>query len=56
MNIMMNPVIKKELFELISLAVSAVNGCESCVISHEKSVRKLGASEARIFDTLRLAI
>jgi alkyl hydroperoxide reductase subunit D len=55
MNIMMNPVLGKELFELISLAVSAVNGCESCVNSHEESVRKLGASEARIFDAIRLA-
>ena len=55
MNIMMNPVLGKELFELISLAVSAVNGCESCVNSHEESVRKYGSSEARIFDAIRLA-
>ncbi len=62
MNIMMNPVLGKELFELISLAVSAVNGCQSCVNSHEESVRKLSASdgnqsssEARIFDAVRLA-
>lgn len=55
MNIMMNPVLGKELFELMSLAVSAVNGCEQCVNSHEESVRKLGSSEARIFDAVRLA-
>ena len=62
MNIMMSPVLGKELFELISLAVSAVNGCESCVNSHEESVRKYGlpneqagSSEARIFDAVRLA-
>jgi alkyl hydroperoxide reductase subunit D len=55
MNIMMNPILGKEFFELISLAVSAVNGCESCVNSHEESVRKLGSSEARIFDAVRLA-
>lgn len=55
MNVMMNPVLGKELFELMSLAVSAVNGCESCVNSHEESVRKLGASDARIFDAIRLA-
>ncbi len=55
MNVMMNPVIGKEFFELMSLAVSAVNGCESCVNSHEESVRKLGASDSRIFDTIRLA-
>jgi len=55
MNIMMSPVLGKELFELISLAVSAVNGCESCVNSHEESVRKYGASEAKIYDSIRLA-
>ena len=62
MNIMMNPVLGKELFELMSLAVSAVHGCQSCVNSHEESVRKLsltagqtGSSEARIFDAVRLA-
>jgi len=55
MNVMMSPVLGKEFFELMSLAVSAVNGCESCVNSHEESVRKLGSSDARIFDSIRLA-
>ena len=55
MNIMMNPLLGKEFFELISLAVSAVNGCEMCVRSHEQSLRALGASEERIFDAVRLA-
>jgi lipoyl-dependent peroxiredoxin subunit D len=55
MNIMMNPVIGKEFFELISLAISAVNGCEMCVRSHEQSLRQLGTSPERIFDAIRLA-
>lgn len=55
MNIMMSPVLGKERFELISLAVSAINGCEACVNSHEHSVRELGATEERIFDAIRLA-
>lgn len=55
MNIMMNPVIGKEFFELISLAVSAVNGCEMCVKSHEQSLLNLGSSEEKIFDTIRIA-
>jgi len=54
MNIMMNPVLGKEFFELLSLVISAVNGCEQCVKSHESSVIKLGSSEARIFDAIRL--
>jgi alkyl hydroperoxide reductase subunit D len=55
MSIMMNPVIGKELFELISLAVSAVNGCERCVTSHERSVKEHGGTEARIYEAVRLA-
>ena len=43
------------LFELMSLVISSVNGCESCVNSHEESVRKLGSSDARIFDAIRLS-
>ena len=54
MSIMMNPVLGKEFFELMSLAVSAVNGCELCVRSHEESVLKHGSSEARVFDAIRL--
>ncbi len=55
MSIMMAPAMGKELFELMSLAVSALNGCEQCVTSHEHSVRELGTSEARIYDGIRLA-
>jgi len=55
MNIMMNPVVGKELFELLSLAVSAVNGCEACVRSHESTLRKSGITDKKIFDTVRLA-
>jgi lipoyl-dependent peroxiredoxin subunit D len=54
MSIMMNPAIGKELFELTSLVVSALNGCSQCVTSHERSVREHGASEARIYDAIRL--
>lgn len=55
MSIMMAPVMGKELFELMSLAVSALNGCEQCVTSHEHSVREAGAGEAKVYDTIRLA-
>jgi alkyl hydroperoxide reductase subunit D len=54
MSIMMSPVMGKELFELISLVVSALNGCELCVTSHEASVKQHGATEARIYDAIRL--
>lgn len=55
MSIMMSPVMGKELFELMSLVVSAVNGCERCVTSHEASVKQHGATEARVYDAMRLA-
>ena len=55
MSIMMNPVMGKGLFELMSLALSAVNGCEQCVKSHEHSVKQHGADEPRIYDAIRLA-
>jgi len=54
MTLMMNPVLGKEFFELLSLVVSALNGCELCVTSHEASVKQHGASESRIFDAVKL--
>lgn len=55
MQIMMNPVMGKELFELASLAVSALNGCESCIKSHESSVLELGSNRDRVFESIRIA-
>lgn len=55
MQLMMKPVTGKEFFELMSLAISAVNGCEMCVNAHEDSLIKLGTAEERIFDAVRLA-
>jgi alkyl hydroperoxide reductase subunit D len=55
MSIMMNPVLGKEFFELVSLAVSSVNGCEMCVTSHEQSVLQHGSSESRVFEAVKLA-
>ena len=54
MSIMMNPGLGKEFFELLSLVISAINGCEMCVTSHEASVKSHGASEQRIFEAVRL--
>jgi len=55
MQIMIKPVTGKEFFELMSLTVSAVNGCEMCVNAHEDSLIKLGTTEERIFDAIRIA-
>jgi len=55
MSLMMKPVTGKEFFELMSLAISAVNGCEMCVNAHEDSLIKLATTEERIFDAVRIA-
>ena len=54
MSVMMNPQIGKGLFELVSLVISAVNGCERCVTAHEHSVKEQGADEPKIYDAIRL--
>lgn len=42
-------------FELICLAVSAINGCEMCVQSHEKVVIDGGLTEDQVHDAVRIA-
>jgi lipoyl-dependent peroxiredoxin subunit D len=54
MSIMANPVLGKEFFELTSLVISAVNGCELCVTSHEKTLLGHGTNKQRIHDAVRL--
>jgi lipoyl-dependent peroxiredoxin subunit D len=54
MTAMASPVVGKEFYELMSLVISAVNGCEMCVSAHEKSVLQHGSSESRIFEAVKL--
>ena len=42
-------------FELFSLAVSAINGCEVCVQAHEKAVLDAGLTEDHVHDAVRIA-
>jgi lipoyl-dependent peroxiredoxin subunit D len=53
MSIMMNPATGKEFFELLSLVISAINGCEMCVSSHEQSVLQHGSSESKVFEAVK---
>ena len=55
MNIIGNPGIDKLDFELLSLAVSAVNGCGMCVTSHERKLREGGVSREAIQSAVRIA-
>ena len=53
MSIMMNPVTGKEFFELVSLVISSINGCEMCVSSHEQSVLQHGSNESKVFEAVK---
>ncbi len=55
MNVIGSPGVDKLDFELWSLAVSAVNGCGMCLDSHEKVVRKGGATAEQVQTALRIA-
>lgn len=55
MNIIGSPGIDKADFELLSLAVSAINGCGACVASHEKVVRKHGLDAEAVQSAVRIA-
>ena len=54
MSIMANPILGKEFFELVSLVISSINGCEMCVSSHEKSVLQHGSTESRVMEGVKL--
>lgn len=49
------PALGKESFEMMAFAVSVINGCETCVVSHEKVLRDAGVSVDKIHDLARLA-
>jgi alkyl hydroperoxide reductase subunit D len=55
MNIIGNPGIDKADFELLSLAVSAINGCGTCVASHERQVRQHGLPREAVQSAVRIA-
>jgi alkyl hydroperoxide reductase subunit D len=55
MNVIGNPGIDKLDFELVSLAVSAVNGCGLCIVAHEKQLRKHDVSREAIQSAVRIA-
>jgi alkyl hydroperoxide reductase subunit D len=55
MNRLVKPATNKPDFELFSLAVSAINGCESCIRSHEQVVLEGGITEDQVHDAVRIA-
>jgi alkyl hydroperoxide reductase subunit D len=55
MNVLANPGIAKADFELLELAVSAINGCGSCVASHERQLRQHGFEREAVQSAVRIA-
>jgi alkyl hydroperoxide reductase subunit D len=55
MNRLAQPVTSKVDFELFSLAVSAINGCEMCLQAHERAVLEGGLDETHVHDAVRIA-
>jgi alkyl hydroperoxide reductase subunit D len=55
MNRLMQPATNRPDFELMSLAVSAINGCEACVRAHEKAVTDGGLTADHVNDAVRIA-
>lgn len=55
MNVIGNPGVAKADFELLSLAVSAINGCGMCIESHEKQLREHGFTREAVQSAVRIA-
>lgn len=55
MNIIANPGVEKVDFELMSLAVSAINGCGMCMDAHVHEVIKAGISKQGVQSAIRIA-
>src|SRR5579863_9382920 len=55
MNVIGNPGIAKADFELLALAVSAINGCGTCVASHERQLRQHGLEREAVQSAVRIA-
>jgi lipoyl-dependent peroxiredoxin subunit D len=55
MNRLAKPATSRADFELFSLAVSAINGCEVCLRAHEEVVLGGGLTEDQVHDAVRIA-
>jgi alkyl hydroperoxide reductase subunit D len=55
MNLMATHGVEKLDFELWSLAVSAINGCQRCLESHEQVLVKAGASRETVQEAVKIA-
>ena len=55
MNIISKPGVEKADFELWSLAVSTINGCEHCAVAHANTVREDGVTKEQVWEAVKVA-
>jgi lipoyl-dependent peroxiredoxin subunit D len=55
MNVIGTPGIAKADFELLALAVSAINGCGTCIAAHERQLRQHGLEREAVQSAVRIA-
>lgn len=55
MNIISKPGVEKADFELWSLAVSTINGCEHCAVAHANEVREAGLTKEQVWEAIKVA-
>lgn len=55
MNVIANSGVDKIDFEVMSLAVSSINGCGMCIDSHAQMLEKAGLSKTAIQSSIRIA-
>lgn len=55
MTALARPALGKERFEMLAFAVSVINGCSTCITSHEQVLADAGVSVDKRHDLARLA-
>lgn len=55
MNVIGSPGVDKTTFELYSLAVSSINGCSACIVSHSNAVQQHGLPKAAVQHVFKIA-
>lgn len=55
MNVISSPGIEKRIFELMSFAVSALNGCGQCLTAHQATLKKESITTQGLQSALRIA-
>jgi alkyl hydroperoxide reductase subunit D len=55
MSVIGSPGIPQPDFELLSLAVSAINGCGTCIVAHERQLRNQGLGREAVQSAVRIA-